>query len=375
MKKIAIYIRSYGVSPSGYYRIFQYTNMLNVNFKLRNILPPTYYEWYLENSHRKVKIALDIFTYIYMYLRVFFFLMQDILCGYNVFVISRGLLPRYCMFPLRNLLLKIAKKGAIYWDFDDDILLSREISVREFNLLSDISSSIVVTHNYLKEKLDRKYWNKVIIMPTTDGDFLSIKNDEILEKRVLNLMSEINLVWVGSAINLIHLEKLVKALDFCAESLYTNYSIKLNLGVCSSRGLEIETKYLTITNVKWSKENAVQIILDSHIGIMPLMNSKYAQGKGGFKLVQYMAAGLPVMASNVGFNKDIVKEDFGRLVEDINDSEAWLNAIVQLSSDASAYSKFSYNSLQEWKHSYSYIDNLKIWSSLLVSSIKDSTIL
>jgi glycosyltransferase involved in cell wall biosynthesis len=45
------------------------------------------------------------------------------------------------------------------------------------------------------------------------------------------------------------------------------------------------------------------------IGIMPLLDRPFERGKSGFKLIQYMACGLPVMASPVGVNSSIVEEE------------------------------------------------------------------
>lgn len=221
MKRISVYIRALGVSPSGYYRIVQYTNRLDAITKIHNVLPPSYYRWYLDV--KRFRLLCDIVTYMFMYFRVICFFIQDILSGCNVFIFSRGLLPRYFIFPLKQLLLKISQDSVVYWDFDDDILLSKEISACEYNILSSISSSIIVTHKYLKEKINRKYWDKVVIMPTTDGDFCSIKFEENVKKRISKLENEINLVWVGSAVNLVHLEKILIPLDYCAEFLFNNY--------------------------------------------------------------------------------------------------------------------------------------------------------
>ena len=55
-------------------------------------------------------------------------------------------------------------------------------------------------------------------------------------------------------------------------------------------------------------------IISAHIGIMPLPDNDFTRGKGGFKLIQYMSTAMPVIASAVGFNKQIVTKDFGYLV-------------------------------------------------------------
>ena len=55
-------------------------------------------------------------------------------------------------------------------------------------------------------------------------------------------------------------------------------------------------------------DNSVENISKFDIGIMPLEDSPWEQGKCAYKLIQYMACGIPVVASAVGMNKDVVKE-------------------------------------------------------------------
>lgn len=68
------------------------------------------------------------------------------------------------------------------------------------------------------------------------------------------------------------------------------------------------------------------------IGIMPLEDTLWNRGKGGYKLLQYMAAGLPTIASPVGINREIVSDgQNGCLAETAN---AWGARLLQLAQDA-----------------------------------------
>ena len=67
------------------------------------------------------------------------------------------------------------------------------------------------------------------------------------------------------------------------------------------------------------------------IGIMPLPDQTWARGKSGYKLIQYMACGLPVVASPVGGNSELVAHgETGFLA---TSPEEWRAALTRLLDD------------------------------------------
>ena len=75
--------------------------------------------------------------------------------------------------------------------------------------------------------------------------------------------------------------------------------------------------------VPWDETTEYAEIAKADIGIMPLPDQPWERGKCGYKLIQYMASGLPVLASPVGVNMDIVESGInGFLCENTSDWQA-----------------------------------------------------
>jgi glycosyltransferase involved in cell wall biosynthesis len=80
---------------------------------------------------------------------------------------------------------------------------------------------------------------------------------------------------------------------------------------------------------RWRAEEATTVFGRFDVGIMPLDRGPYARAKAGFKLLQYMAAGLPVVASPVGINVELVERSGAGLLADA--PEEWEEALRELS--------------------------------------------
>lgn len=82
----------------------------------------------------------------------------------------------------------------------------------------------------------------------------------------------------------------------------------------------------------WSEDTESALLGTVHVGIMPLEDEPWQRGKCGYKLIQCMACGKPVVASPVGVNTDIVSGGVGLLA---NDDDQWLASLRRLAEDSS----------------------------------------
>lgn len=92
----------------------------------------------------------------------------------------------------------------------------------------------------------------------------------------------------------------------------------------------IEIDGVTVEQRVWDEQREVTDLLECDIGIMPLPDDPWTRGKCAFKLIQYMACGLPVVASPVGANRDVVTADCGLFADNLDD---WVDAMARLRDD------------------------------------------
>jgi glycosyltransferase involved in cell wall biosynthesis len=126
--------------------------------------------------------------------------------------------------------------------------------------------------------------------------------------------------WIGSPTTAPYLAALVEPLANLGRS------VPVRFVVIGGRAPRIPN--VAVEEVAWTEESEVAQISRFDVGVMPLPDEEWARGKCAFKLIQYMACGVPVVASSVGANVDVVDAESGILVEhpaDWLDAMAWMH--------------------------------------------------
>lgn len=130
--------------------------------------------------------------------------------------------------------------------------------------------------------------------------------------------------WIGSPSTAPYLIELVGPLSRIAQEN------PVRLVVIGGKAPSIPN--VNVVEVEWSEQTEVALINSFDVGVMPLPNDDWARGKCGFKLIQYMACGLPVVASPVGVNSEIVEPGVNGFLA--STQEEWIQALRTLQFDA-----------------------------------------
>ena len=105
---------------------------------------------------------------------------------------------------------------------------------------------------------------------------------------------------------------------------------------------------------EWRLSDEPTLFASFAVGIMPLPDTEYARAKAGFKLLQYMAAGVPVVASPVGINRDLVERSGAGFLAD--GPEEWEEALRTLLADPNLRERLG-SSGRAFVTSYADLDN------------------
>lgn len=234
------------------------------------------------------------------------------------------------LFPLGPPLLErflFHRNPRVIWDIDDAIYLPDAACsgfihrrLRDFGKLGRIAGQLkaVVCGNAFLAGYFRDKNPNVHVVPTVVpmADYGVITRSPSPRPRI---------GWIGTPSNAWHLELAREPLSRLAESRDFTFCV-----VGLSR--PVDWNLPNMVHRPWTLDGELGFFADFDIGIMPLRDTPFARGKCAFKIIQYMAAGIPVVASPVGSNLDVVRDGENGFLAD--SQQEWASSLGRLLDDA-----------------------------------------
>jgi len=261
------------------------------------------------------------------------------------------------LFSIFNIKFIVDIDDAIFHNYD----LSKNKLIKFFlskkiDTVMRLSTNVIVGNNYLAARAKKAGAKSIYVIPTV----VDIYRYPLTYKQSFEI---ITIGWIGSPST----QKYVVDLHRVFLDLNKTVQFKLLLVGASSDVVDLLPN-VNVEVLKWSEDTEIDSINRMDIGIMPLIDGPWEKGKCGYKLIQYMACGLPVVASPVGVNIDIVNiNQCGFLAG--NDKE-WTDSLFRLSTKTEIRNSYADNGRKGVESTYSLQQQLPKIISIFSSMIK-----
>lgn len=279
--------------------------------------------------------------------------------NYDFVFIHREILPAGPPI-LEWFIAKVLQKKIIY-DFDDAIwntdlknepLLQKLVKWRgKVASICKWSYKVSCGNEYLYSYA-RRHNSSVVLNPTTI-DTKELHNPH--RYAVIKNPNEIVIGWTGTHSTIKYLHDIAPVIKHLED---TNPHVRFVVIADKKPDLDLKS----ILFIPWSKENEGRDLMKFDIGIMPLTDDEWSQGKCGFKALQYMALGIPCVASPVGVNKKIIDDSINGFL--CTTPYQWLEALSTLIYDAHLRKEMGLRAREKVIKDYSVDSNAAVFLSL-----------
>lgn len=238
---------------------------------------------------------------------------------YDVVYLLKGALP-YGPAMIEQVL---ARSGTpLVFDFDDAIHIRKPSlhframdwmkSTKRVSRTLSMADHVVVPNSYLAT-YSRQFNSCVAIVPEAENtDRLTPRPPHSGEARTVG--------WVGSPSTAKYLSTITPALrEVCRR--FAGVVVRVIGGEYDAEGVRVES-------VPWSYSQECSLFHGLDIGLMPLPLEEWSRGKSGCKMRQYMASGVPGVATDIGYNRELVES--GRTGFLVTSQDDWVEALSRL---------------------------------------------
>jgi glycosyltransferase involved in cell wall biosynthesis len=261
--------------------------------------------------------------------------------------------------PIFEWLVKLVAKKIIY-DIDDLIFLGHSSDAnKNSKFLKGKAKAIylmknadhVITCTPMLDEFVRKYNTHTTDISST------INTDTYFAKPHYKINQPITLGWSGS-------HSTSKFLSLL-KNILTDLSKELDFKLLVIGDQNFKMEGVNIQAIPWNATTEVEDLSAIDIGLYPLPDEPWVYGKSGLKALQYMALGIPTLATAIGANYRVIQDgENGFLIKDEQD---WKNKILRLANDEALRIKIGQQARIEVENKFSLKANKDTYIGILNS--------
>jgi glycosyltransferase involved in cell wall biosynthesis len=344
------------------FRIAQFKTYLEANgfdVTLRALFTPDFFRLVYQRGHYLRKAA----TFIALSLKRLDSL-RDV-SRFDVVFLYREVFPIGPAIVER--LLTSGHHPPVVFDFDDAIFLPRtRASVSDANRLIGAlkqpgkvetivrrSQHVIAGNEYLADYA-RRFNRAVTMIPTSVDTTRFVPAPEPCGPADAGRSLVVG--WIGSPTTAAYIHSLVPAL----QRVHRLQPFTLRV---SGAGEPVEVPGGMTENIPWSLSGEVALFNGCDVGVYPLADDEWSKGKCGFKAIQFMACGVPVVAAAVGVNRDIIQDGVNGFLASTEDE--WVAKIGRLLSDPELRKRFRDAGRRTVEQHYSLQTNAPLLAGVL----------